>query len=484
MADGGNPVAPDVTRSDDYSGLAACRQLTADKIDEYAALLKFVKLLAGYGPENEVAEARQTIVDALNQARESPDYVNDARAARDAAYERMRQTVRNMGATESKAWDVASRPFHPGITEQRGGWEIDGVLVAENQDFLAAREEFRQAAIALDEAEGQQFREEWRAWVDGWIAWFQEMRQKLSEGRVLEMICAVLVEGTFIVTEEVVTWGIAAIAGAVTGGLGAFAVKIAARATVSGARTAVISVRAARVVGSEALTRQALGRANDVPHPRPIDASDLEGPEANILDEDFYGGRDTQGDIDGDLTPEPGHSQTTRVNEDGDGAPPVPVTTGRQLTDDEWAPLREQTPTRANRRVIQSQHPRATPDNPVDDPWLPGHPRTSTIQADHIVPAARIRRMDGFADLTEEHQLEILNYQDNFHGLSASANASRGDLSFRDWEMYHKRNIPVNPQLRQAMIAEEERLEGVLQGMIYERLRRQNSTSDVPFRNE
>lgn len=483
MADGGDPVAPDVTRPDDYSGLMACGQLTVDKVDEYAALVKFVKLLAGYGPEAEVAEARQTIIDALNQACEVPDYVNDARVARDAAYERMRQTVRDMGATESQAWDVANRPFHPGITEVRGGWAIDGVLIASNEEFIAAREEFRQTSIALQEAEGQQFREEWRAWVDGWIEWFQEIRQKLSEGRVLQMICAVLVEGIFIVAEEVVTWGIAAIAGAVTGGIGAFAVKIAARATIAGTRTAMISVRAVRVVGSEALTRQALGRANDVPHPRPIDASDLDGPEANILNEDLYGGHGAQSDIDGDLKPEPERGQTTRVNGDGDGAP-TPVTSGRQLTDEEWAPLRESTPNRANRRVVQSQHPKATPENPVDDPWLPGHVRTSTIQADHIVPAARIRRMDGFADLTHEHQLEVLNFQDNFHGLSSSANASRGDLSFRDWEMYHKGNIPVNPQLRQAMIAEEERLEGVIQGMIYDRIRKQNSTSDVPFRRE
>lgn len=473
----GDVTAPDVTSPDQYSGLAACGQLTQDKIDEYAATVKFIKLLAGIGPDNDVRDARDAVRQAIANALATPERLQEAEAAARAAEERFRAETNRVFGEGDIADDVAMRPAiylnDPNYADQLYGDDAWYDAWEANND--AIENTYRVSA--------QISREEWNAWIQGWVDWFNEIKTKLGEGRVLEMICAVLVEGTFIVVEELVTWGMAAVAGAVTGGVGAIAVKIVARATIAGSRTALVSVRAVRVVGSEALTRQALGRANDVSYPRPVDASDLEGPEARILDEDFYGGHDTQETIDGNLTPEEPRAQTTEVDGAGDGAP-VPETSGRQLTDEEWEPLRDATPSRANRRVIQGQHPTATPENPVDDPWLPGHPRTATIQADHIVPAARIRRMDGFADLTEEHQLEVLNFQDNFHGLSASANASRGELSFRDWTTYHRRNIPVNPQLRQAMIAEEERLEGVLQGMIYDRIREQNATPDIPFRNE
>lgn len=472
-------TAPDITPGDSYLGLDQCSEMTADKIDEYAATLKFIKLLAGYGPEQDVADARQAVVDAVNMARETADYVQEAIDAQQRTKDRLMQIALDMGADESQAWRISDQPYHPGISS--GDWAINGRPLIDNPDFVAAREANRQAYERLIEAQSQQASEEWEAWRQGWIDWWNELVDRIANSTVMTAICAVMVEGAFLIAEEAVTWGLAAIAGMVTGGIGAVAVKIVARATISGSRTARISVRAVRVRGSEAMTRQALGEANDVPYPRIVDANDLEGVERQILDEDFYGGHQSAPDIDGDLTPIDETPNTSNVTGDG-GADPPPQTSGATLSDAEWAPLRAATPSREVRSEVQGRYPPASPDNPVDDPWLPGMQRTGTIEADHIVPAARIRTMDGFADLTEEHQLEVLNFQDNFHGLSRSANASRGELSFRDWTTYQRRNIEVNPILREQMILEEERLEEVLQGMIYDRLREQNASPGVPFR--
>ncbi len=120
--------------------------------------------------------------------------------------------------------------------------------------------------------------------------------------------------------------------------------------------------------------------------------------------------------------------------------------------------------------------PKATPDNPIKDDWLPGKERTGRLEADHIVSMKQITEMDGFSDLTEANQLKVLNNPDNFTALSRSANASKGERSFSEWSTYGSgaNQIEVNPVLRQEMIARSNELSPKLQNQIYDLLRSQH----------
>jgi hypothetical protein len=74
--------------------------------------------------------------------------------------------------------------------------------------------------------------------------------------------------------------------------------------------------------------------------------------------------------------------------------------------------------------------------------------------------------MEGFEKLTRRQQLAILNNPDNFIGLSASANASKGARSFSEWTTHQASGTPVNPVFRERMIARERVLEVQLQRQI------------------
>ena len=67
-----------------------------------------------------------------------------------------------------------------------------------------------------------------------------------------------------------------------------------------------------------------------------------------------------------------------------------------------------------------------TPTLPYDDPVLPGLKVTANLEADHIIPIKTITEMPGFNKLSQEDQLKVLNYPDNFVGLSKIANTSKG----------------------------------------------------------
>lgn len=84
----------------------------------------------------------------------------------------------------------------------------------------------------------------------------------------------------------------------------------------------------------------------------------------------------------------------------------------------------------------------------------------------------KITRMDGFGKLTREQQLELLNYKDNFVGLSWSANASKGAKSYADWSIYKKDGIPIVKEFRKEMIAKEVQLEKNIQKKIDDMLER------------
>lgn len=161
-----------------------------------------------------------------------------------------------------------------------------------------------------------------------------------------------------------------------------------------------------------------------------------------------------------------------------------PPTNNPDIPDEELKRLRSSTPTQSLRNQVNEGQPVATKTNPVDDPWIEGQQRTARLEADHIVPYNDIIKMDGFSDLSDANRRAILNDPENFHGLSRSANASRGDLSFEDWTEYKRTGTPINPALRQRMIAEQARLEQVLQQRIYDLLRqqRQADAGGLPFR--
>ncbi|EGQ21510.1 hypothetical protein HMPREF9387_0911, partial [Streptococcus sanguinis SK340] len=135
----------------------------------------------------------------------------------------------------------------------------------------------------------------------------------------------------------------------------------------------------------------------------------------------------------------------------------------RRISDTEYASLRRKTPSPEMRRKVNKDVVL-----PMDDPAIPGHTieKGETLEADHIVSMDRIAKMEGFDKLTREQQLEILNYEDNFVGLSKSANASKGSKTYEEWTTYVKEGIPINPEFREKMIAREKELEGIIQNMI------------------
>ncbi len=74
----------------------------------------------------------------------------------------------------------------------------------------------------------------------------------------------------------------------------------------------------------------------------------------------------------------------------------------------------------------------------MKDPALPGLEVTKPLHADHIVPMKTITEMKRFDKLTFEQQGEILNYKPSFHGLSETANTSRGAKTYSEWAQYKK----------------------------------------------
>ena len=133
----------------------------------------------------------------------------------------------------------------------------------------------------------------------------------------------------------------------------------------------------------------------------------------------------------------------------------------RRVSRDIYDSLRKKSPTPKIRRSVNEGV-----SFPIDDPAIPGKIVADSFEADHIVSMDRITRMDGFDKLTREQQLELLNYRDNFEGLSKSANTSKGSKTYEEWTMYKKEGIPIDPEFRASMIAKEQELSRTLQGLI------------------
>ena len=132
-----------------------------------------------------------------------------------------------------------------------------------------------------------------------------------------------------------------------------------------------------------------------------------------------------------------------------------------KLSAAEYKKLRDNTPTPDLRMRVNEGI-----SLPMNDFAIPGNVITKKLEADHIVPMKKIVTMEGFDKLSSEQQLSVLNFEENFIGLSKSANTSKGAKSYSDWTMYKKTNTPINPIFREEMIRKEAILEGKLQSMI------------------
>ena len=135
----------------------------------------------------------------------------------------------------------------------------------------------------------------------------------------------------------------------------------------------------------------------------------------------------------------------------------------RKISDEEYAKLREMTPPRNIRNNVNKDI-----QLPMPDPAIPGKiiEIGERLEADHIVSMDRITKMKGFEKMTLKQKLDVLNYEENFIGLSKTANTSKGSKSYREWTRYVKENIPISADFKSTMIAKERELEVVLQNLI------------------
>nr|WP_255256186.1 hypothetical protein [Bacillus wiedmannii] len=120
----------------------------------------------------------------------------------------------------------------------------------------------------------------------------------------------------------------------------------------------------------------------------------------------------------------------------GTGESGIPPRYGeRKITDEEYEALRKKTPTAKIRKQVNKGHNKKIE---TEGQALPGKTFIGSLEADHIVSMDRIASMDGFGNLTEKQQLEVLNNPENFTGLSKSANTSKQSKSYEEWTHYKK----------------------------------------------
>ena len=133
----------------------------------------------------------------------------------------------------------------------------------------------------------------------------------------------------------------------------------------------------------------------------------------------------------------------------------------RRISDKEYDELRKHTPSRKIRQKVNENNVIG-----ADAPAIPGKKIEGSLEADHIVSMDKIAKMKNFDKLSTENQIKVLNYEENFTGLSKSANTSKGAKSYSEWTTYKKENIPISMECKAEMMKKESALEPVLQGMI------------------
>jgi hypothetical protein len=103
----------------------------------------------------------------------------------------------------------------------------------------------------------------------------------------------------------------------------------------------------------------------------------------------------------------------------------------------------------------------------VEDIAGPLKTKPTLKQVDHIVSVREISDMDGFADLPLKDQREIVNMQENLIGMDGSANASKGERTWKSWSeasrFYEKSTID-------AMAKREADLRALIQAEVKNRL--------------
>jgi hypothetical protein len=131
-------------------------------------------------------------------------------------------------------------------------------------------------------------------------------------------------------------------------------------------------------------------------------------------------------------------------------------------TKTEWERLRDATPPR-NLATPVTKYPVV---EGMPDPALPGLIVSGPAQMDHVVSVDRIRKMDGFAYLDREQQIEVLNIAENFVPLSPAANQSKGSKSFIEWLEHSTSGTVVDLKFRDDMIALEQEVEMIIRDRI------------------
>jgi hypothetical protein len=101
-----------------------------------------------------------------------------------------------------------------------------------------------------------------------------------------------------------------------------------------------------------------------------------------------------------------------------------------------------------------------------------GHKVRGSLAADHIVPFNDIVAMPGFARLSLENQLKIINDVNNFVGLDPVVNSSKGAKSWADWQG-HPEFGEITTPMRRRFRARELRTRIRLQNKINELLLKQ-----------
>jgi hypothetical protein len=135
--------------------------------------------------------------------------------------------------------------------------------------------------------------------------------------------------------------------------------------------------------------------------------------------------------------------------------------------------LRSRSPRDVRAQYI-SDHP-----GPWHDPAFPSNPIDPIrMQLDHIVPFSHIVEMDGFARLTTDNQLEILNLEDNLVPMDSSTNASRGN---KPWSRFREVNgVAIDAGVRTTMATKEAQLRTVIEQKIQEKLKAQEAQKAKP----
>lgn len=419
------------------------QQYFLERLREYEAMLHLVGLLAGWaGTPDEQNAARDAVMAAINTYLKSVEE---------------RVIGEYPGVTQNNAVAVTLADWF-GLHEMR-----DHMLEAGRIENYS-RAMMGQMLVDF-------FSAIWQSLVDWWNKFWTTYE---AEGLIIAMNRA-RIDLTFLAAE--------------------CAIDVAITFALSGAGVAIAgALKGLRFVGKRVgrtVTRVAVHAIPDgLPNPQAVQLHSFDIPDSRIdpqidriIDEDRFGGASRLADADQRATPNQTTNTTTRVNGQSPTSERPPIS-GRTVSDAEWRRLRSGTPTLAIRDQVNAGQPVASRTAPVPDEWLPGLERTARLQADHIVPADRIRHMDGFADLTHDQQLAVLNYEPNFHGLSQSANSSRGAQFFMDWTMHRRTGTLVNNDLRVPMIETERALEVRIQEMIYELLRQNQSGTVVPFRTQ